>query len=226
MEEKKSQIRFSICHDLELLTQAMGHQRCFERGSKAWEVIAKGMKAAFPELGDIAPRTCKERVEREVSKFKVNDRRARRQSGVEEEFTEKDKLLQELLDRQIAEQEKVKESLAAKTKVKEKKEKAIVARENAMATLSKKRPLSVEDEGTDDEDSEELSEDDQAKRPKKKKKARKSSDESELVTWLKDKTAGEQRLREREIALKERELALREREAEAQLRHVPSSTSK
>lgn len=105
---------------------------------------------AFHELGDIAPQTCKKRMGRETAYFKVNNRCARRQSGVEEELTEKDTLLQALLDRHISEQDKVEESLAALTKVKAKEEKFIAAQENAMAALSKNQHLWVEDERTDD----------------------------------------------------------------------------
>ena len=66
-------------------------------------MVAVSRVAAFPEFDEILPRTCKERVERELSKLKSNDRHRRSQSGAEEDFTEKDKLLQELLDRQLAE---------------------------------------------------------------------------------------------------------------------------
>ena len=70
-----------------------------------------------------------------------------------------------------------------------------------MATLSKKRPVCAsskegDDEHTDEGQSEELSDDEQSQlRPKKRRRRLNAS--SGLLNWLKEKTAGDTRLRER-----------------------------
>ena len=129
-------IRFRIGDDLELLLHVMGYPEIFGRGTmKLWDDVAEKVRKAFPtDMAGLRGRTCRERTIREIKAYVVNNNKARRKSGTEEEYTRKDELLAELSVRyQAAEDEKRDAGCAKKKKAKDGTEKGKKLREDAVS---------------------------------------------------------------------------------------------
>ena len=184
-------IRFRIGDDLELLLHVMGYPEIFGRGTmKLWDDVAEKVRKAFPtDMAGLRGRTCRERTIREIKAYVVNNNKARRKSGTEEEYTRKDELLAELSVRyQAAEDEKRDAGCAKKKKAKDGTEKGKKLREDALSRLASKTASG----GNDDTDSSDASsasdsEEEEQAPTKGKKRKRTESVAGGLLEWLQKK---------------------------------------
>ena len=184
-QNEDTAIRIRIGHDLELLLHVMGYLEIFGRGTmKLWDDVAEQVRKTFPtDMVGLRGRTCRERTIREIEAYVVNNNKAGRKSGTEEEYTRKDELLAELSVRyQAAEDEKRDGDSAKKKKAKDDTEKGKKLREDALSRLASKTASGGNDD-TDSSDASSASEEEQAP-TKGKKRKRTESVAGGLLEWL------------------------------------------
>ncbi|GAB6027566.1 hypothetical protein CHUAL_001808 [Chamberlinius hualienensis] len=94
-KKRKIQFRFNPRKDIDVLTSTLAY-RPWELGSEIWEDVAKKLQ---DELGyDVTSRTCRLRVEMLIRQYKKQDMIGLRKSGTEEEYGQREALLQEIVD--------------------------------------------------------------------------------------------------------------------------------
>ena len=129
-----------------LLREVVAVEHPFVRGSTCWEDIAATLQKYVPaKFAKVSARTLRERANNLMEAFLNADTRQRKQSGTEEEFKEKQLLLESLHDR-FEEREMSKQAAAAaRKKEKEDKERGEKLRQDALQTLKSKRTRQKED---------------------------------------------------------------------------------
>ena len=153
------------------------------------------MCALFPNDGIFEYRTVRERTSKLMDKQRKKNNLELKGSGIEVEYSEKDNLLQDLLDLEkgCLEQKELRDE--------EKKKK-----KEAQAQGDEMRKRSLESH------SETVA---RLKKPKKKRKERsdkKKIDSNGIVECMKEKWTADKAEKEKELALREREVTLREKE--------------
>ena len=192
---KQSRVRFQARDDVLLLRELAAVEQPFVRGATCWETIASNLMEEFPDrFSKITARFLRERATNLMEAFLKADTKQRKQSGTEEDFKEKEELLESLRDR-FAKKEHMKQaSLSAKHKEKEDRERGEKIREDAMLALKDKR--------TRQEDL-----------PQKKKS---KLDLEQILEERREHKSSQLKLREKELELREKELILEETKARRQ----------
>ena len=190
---KLTRLHFQAKDDVLLLREVVAIEHPFVRGSTCWEDIATTLQKELPtKFAKVTARTLRERVTNLMEAFHKADSRQRKQSGTEEEFEEKQQLLESLRER-FGEREMSKQAaVEARKKEKKDKESGEKLRQDALQTLKLKR-----------------SRQDECGLPAKKGKL-----DLEKIWQQKQKfKEAELKLREKELELRERDLALQEQKA-------------
>ena len=192
---KQSRVRFQARDDVLLLRELAAVESPFIRGASCWEAIATNLMEEFPEkFGKITARFLRERATNLMEAFLKADTKQRKQSGTEEEFKEKEELMESLREKFAKRDSQKQASLSAKQKEKEDRERGEQIRGDALLALKDKRNR-------------------QEDVPQKKKT---KIDLEQVLEDRREQKSTELKLREREISLREKELALHEKKANQQ----------
>ena len=171
-----------------------------ERG-KAWETISSHLNATSHPKFRVTPRSVRDRYNLLTKKFQVRLNREERASGISDDNSELDNLLEEILEKEKAAKEKLDnddESLANE------KAAAEDMRKHALERVGQTAKRKSEEEGPEAEKS-------------KSRKSRKST--GEAVEYLKERASKEIQLREQELEMRKKEqdsMSQREREKNEQ----------
>ncbi|XP_065182007.1 uncharacterized protein LOC135812638 [Sycon ciliatum] len=123
---------FDLCMDLAILRQLRSHECPFRRGSPAMDIVAAELSNSDPtKFCGINKKGVRDRVLLLLKLFNKGDEWKKRQSGTEEELTEKGQLLAEL-------QELYAEKAQPKPAGDGEKQAALQARKDACVTLASK----------------------------------------------------------------------------------------
>ena len=187
---KSTRLHFQAGDDVLLLREVVAVEYPFVRGSACWEDIAATLQKDLPaKFAKVTARTLRERATNLMEAFLNADTRQRKQSGTEEDFKEKQLLLESLRDK-FEEREMFKQATAAaRKKEKEDRAKGEKLREDALQTLKSKKSRQ-DDDGP----------------PGKKAK----NNLEKIWQQKQEFKDAELKLREKELELRERELALQE----------------
>eukprot|EP00117_Sycon_ciliatum_P041588 scpid101682/ scgid30391/ len=132
--------RFSVADDVAVLRELTTYQNPFRHGSKVWDEMQKRLPARFHTL---KARTLRERVVHLCKLHMKGEATSMKQSGTAEEYTEKDQLLDGVVELFKGDLEE--KATTADTKKKNEKkieddrELGLKIREDAAATLSEKK---------------------------------------------------------------------------------------
>ena len=171
-----------------------------ERG-KAWETISSHLNATSHPKFRVTPRSVRDRYNLLTKKFQVRLNREERASGIYDDNSELDNLLEEILEKEKAAKEKLDnddESLANE------KAAAEDMRKHALERVGQTAKRKSKEEGPEAEKS-------------KSRKSRKST--GEAVEYLKERASKEIQLREQELEMRKKEkdsISQREREKNEQ----------
>ena len=120
---KQSRVRFQARDDVLLLRELAAVEQPFIRGATCWETIASNLMEEFPDkFGKITSRFLRERATNLMEAFLKADTKQCKQSGTEEDFKEKEELLESLRDKFAKKDSQKQASLSAKHREKEDRE--------------------------------------------------------------------------------------------------------
>ena len=160
-----------------------------ERG-KAWETISSHLNATSYPKFRVTPRSVRDRYNLLTKKFQVRLNKEERASGISDDNSELDNLLEEILEKEKAAKEKLENDGEDKKKS--------LANEKAAAEDMRKRALERVGQTAKRKGKEEGLEAEKSKR-----KSRKST--GEAVEYLKERASKEIQLREQELELRKKE---------------------
>ncbi|XP_063399250.1 uncharacterized protein LOC134683876 [Mytilus trossulus] len=98
---RKTQVRFSAKDDLNLLKEVLAENPYKDKTK--WEVVAQNVKENVDIVFNVTSRRVRERTQLLLQQFQKENYEALKKSGTEEEYTEKQQLLQEI--QSLAEEE-------------------------------------------------------------------------------------------------------------------------
>eukprot|EP00117_Sycon_ciliatum_P037947 scpid98321/ scgid28282/ len=190
--------RFALKDDIALLCEVAAHDRPFKHGSAVWEAITKNLKSTCDRFEGLSERTFHDRIIHLVKRHITGGNIAMKQSGTAEEYTQKDRLLDSIVDMYRDEEAEKKSKKIQRAddqqKVEGERELGEKLMRDAAATLRE--------------------DDDEHKEPKPKK--RKVSAKEAKVEELTKHTQQLIDLRKKELELKEKEIDARQSEANVQ----------
>ena len=160
-----------------------------ERG-KAWETISSHLNATSYPKFRVTPRSVRDRYNLLTKKFQVRLNKEERASGISDDNSELDNLLEEILEKEKAAKEKLENDGEDKKKS--------LANEKAAAEDMQKRALERVGQTAKRKGKEEGLEAEKSKR-----KSRKST--GEAVEYLKERASKEIQLREQELEMRKKE---------------------
>lgn len=160
-----------------------------ERG-KAWETISSHLNATSYPKFRVTPRSVRDRYNLLTKKFQVRLNKEERASGISDDNSELDNLLEEILEKEKAAKEKLENDGEDKKKS--------LANEKAAAEDMRKRALERVGQTAKRKGKEEGLEAEKSKR-----KSRKST--GEAVEYLKERASKEIQLREQELEMRKKE---------------------
>ena len=175
-----------------------------ERG-KAWETISSHLNATSHPKFRVTPRSVRDRYNLLTKKFQVRLNREERASGISDDNSELDNLLEEILEKEKAAKEKLDNDDEDKKKS--------LANEKAAAEDMRKRALERVGQTAKRKGKEEGPEAEKSK----SRKSRKST--GEAMEYLKERASKEIQLREQELEMRKKEqdsISQREREKNEQ----------
>ena len=134
--QKSSWVHFQAGDDALLLHEVVAVEHPFVRSSSCWVDISATLQKDFPtKFAKVTAQTLRERVTNLMEAFLSTDARQRKQSGTEEEFREREQLLESLREK-IAERDMAKHNAAAaRKKEKEDKDEGEQLWQDALLTL-------------------------------------------------------------------------------------------
>ena len=137
-DQKSSRVHFQARDDVLLPREIEAVEHPFVHGSSCWEDIAATLQKDFP-MKFVTARTLREHATSLMEAFLSADARQHKQSGTEEEFREKEQLLESLREK-FEERDMTKHAAAAaRKKEKEDTDKGEQPRQNALLTLKSKK---------------------------------------------------------------------------------------
>ncbi|XP_023221109.1 uncharacterized protein LOC111622884 [Centruroides sculpturatus] len=136
--KRKIQMRFSCHHDILLLREVVAiNPYAYENPKDAWKNIAENLRTFYT----VDSRRCRERTSLLLQYYEKNNQASLRRSGTEEEFTERNQLLQEIkelkYEAQITSEKSQPQAIAGQQ-----------VRDAAMTSLSVSSPEFPSDEDT------------------------------------------------------------------------------
>lgn len=215
-KKRKKQFRFSPADDERLLTQVvalfpfgLGHGKKME----GWKNVA----AALNSIGmSVDHRRCQDRTSILIENFRKTEAASRKLSGVEEKFTEVDRLLSELVE-MVDNIECTNAEISEKKmkKAKEAEEAGERIRSAALEEFGSKRRHDADSNSTDGSNNDCKEE---RKRPRLKKKKSNTEDLQESIEESNQKMfdlwSQDQDLRREELKLQQRRLDMEEKDRE------------
>lgn len=221
--------KFGLPDDIVLLREVVAIEDIFSKPQTSiyWSKIAANVAKVNPRMAGTTPRACKERAEKLVRQFRTEDNWKARQSGTDEEYGEKERLLDEalsLFEEKEKGKERKKQEKADEAEKHEKRDKlANKIREDAMKTLGKKhRRKETSSSESDIEEMQDLEETEEKQEdntiPIRGKKRRRRSAETvdstgRIISYLTEKDLRLQSIRKEELKLEKEKFA-----AEAEMR--------
>ena len=94
-----SRIRFGTSEDILLLREVTVHEQPFARASPAREEVAANLSDNCDRLRGITARAAKERTVTPIKSYITDDNKLKKMSGADEQYTEKQSLLEDLRQR-------------------------------------------------------------------------------------------------------------------------------
>ena len=193
-----SRIRFGTSEDILLLREVTVHEQPFARASPTWEEVAANLSDNCDRLRGITARAAKERTVTPIKSYITDDNKLKKMSGTDEQYTEKQSLLEDLRQRYEEREDLKVKTAAAKKKEAKDRATALAMRRAALGPLGEKRKSSTAATAEGDE-----------------------ADTDHIPVERKEKKRMNIRqLFEERIELKVRELDVRQQELEAQRQRV------
>ncbi|XP_066913331.1 synaptonemal complex protein 1-like [Clytia hemisphaerica] len=197
----KKKTKFDDARDIALFKETLSchlfdtQKQTQERKAK-WLAVSSKMSELFPGDETYEIRTVKDRLSKSMETFKKKNNAELKGSGIEVDYSEKDNLLQDLLDLEKTSLD-IKEQRDEETKKKkESQQQGLEMRKRALESMSETQ--------------------ERLQKPKKVRKQRsdkKKIDSKGIVDCIKQKWSSDKTDKEKELALREREIALRETES-------------
>ncbi|XP_020901225.1 uncharacterized protein LOC110239808 [Exaiptasia diaphana] len=204
----KQMFRWHLNHDIDLAKEVVSLRPA---SSKNWDNVAENLEAAWPKdpsRNKVKGRSCKEHFEVMMAHHKEENQQALRKSGTEEEYSELQQLLDDVIAYQLTEKQDKKSD---KKKDVEDRKKGLAFRDASMKSLSKKSPFKNKvdsDESSDEEPG------------PSKKKAKTRTKRPDVFSFLQEKNEAQKDYRDRELKYKENALELERRRIEIQEKNI------
>lgn len=197
-KQAKKMVRFNCFHDIMLLRAVVSNNPFSVNTQKPWDLIAAELQIYLP---GVTPRCCRERAMRLLKMFKEEDRGNLRKSGTEEQYAEKEQLLQELVD--LEEERRIIQAEMSQTKKRSAEEEMEVVNKIRTAALTSIEVPSSSDSGS-------VSGEDVPNRSKNKRVKRRSSMNRAMdlvANYLGKKTQTEVDFRQSQLEFERQRLA-------------------
>lgn len=168
---------------------------------QAWQKVTDNLNSAGYGF-QVTKRSCRNRFKKIMEEFKLKQSEGRRSSGTDEEYSEIERVCQDIIERieELDEKDSAAEQTAAKM------------REKAMNTLGSKRKTAKKQFDDLDDEAESDDDDDAAPEVNEKRVRRKSSDSLALlkdsITQRVKDSQQEREVRQKELQLRQEELKL------------------
>lgn len=183
-------IRFTCFQDVMLLREVVGENPFDGDAKKIWDVIANKVGHYIP---GISSRCCRERTMRLLKLFKAADFDALRRSGTEEQYSEKEQLLQEIKELEMEKLEQ-QERMIQERQQNRQTEKEIVAEiPNATLETMPSRPSSSAEDSIDEYT------------PRRRKNS------NSITKYLTERHVAMMTIKRKQLKLEERKIQLEER---------------
>ncbi|XP_076092393.1 uncharacterized protein LOC143063862 [Mytilus galloprovincialis] len=183
---RKTQVRFSAKDDLNLLKEVLAENPYKDKTK--WEVVAQNVKENVDKVFNVTSRRVRERTQLLLQQFQKENYEALKRSGTEEEYTEKQQLLQEI--QSLAEEEDKEQKEKAQQKDKD-EHSAKLIRKRAMEALTPVK-ISNDSEGVTVTPS----------------KITKIKGNESIMSYLKEKCDVEKDIKMEEVSIRKEELKL------------------